>query len=114
MKVSVKYNDAVGSAAADFEDGVSLASFLKSNSINTEELRENPIGLQVDLASLSCFAVRVICKKQDNSLVAYSFNLEFDKFFAIFKRFQMIISDRAYSSDLANVDHSDIETVHVN
>lgn len=113
MKASVKYNDAVGNVAADFEDGYDLASFLKANSINTEELGVTPIGVHVGLSSLSHFAVKVVCKKQDNSLAAYTFNLEFRKFFAIFKRFQMMLSDRAYSSFLANSDVDKVETIPV-
>lgn len=114
MRASVKYNEMVGSAAADFEDGLDLAAFLKNNSIDSKELGIQPVGVQIDLASLSHFTARVICKKQDNSLVAYSFNLEFEKFFAIFKRFKMIISDRVYSSYLTNVEEDDIETILVN
>lgn len=95
LKASTQYNDYIGTAAADCSDRFSLKEYLKKKGLDTA--RYTPVGAEFYSGEDNYFSVRFICKdskKSENKLVTVEFEKTImkDEFFAIFKRFNVIIT----------------------
>jgi len=100
MKASVQYDDYLGSSAADISDHTTLNTFIESRGVSIE--RYNAIGAQFYAGYSDFFTASIICEDKDLStedkkhIVSISFENELtkDEFFELFKRFNVIISQR--------------------
>ena len=100
MKANVQYNDFKGSAAADIADHWNLEDFLKSKGFDTERFR--PIGANFYSGYSSFFSASIICvdkkksteEKEHLTSIGLNNELTRDEFFDLFKRFNVIITNR--------------------
>jgi len=100
MKASVQYNDFKGTAAADISDFSNLNDFLKSRGVDTE--RYNAIGADFYAGYSDFFSASIICVDNERSTeekkyivnIGFERELTKDEFFDLFKRFNVIISQR--------------------
>jgi hypothetical protein len=100
MKVTVQYNDFIGTAAADISDHTDLNKFLASRGIDTD--RYEAIGASFYYGYSDFFSASIICidrqqsTKSNKFITKISFEDEFDReeFFDLFKRFNVVISTK--------------------
>lgn len=108
MKATVQYNDYIGTAAADISDHTDLNKYLASRGIDTD--RYEAIGVSFYTRYNDFFSASFICidrKKSTQSnqfIIKINFETEFDKdeFFALFKRFKIVIATK-------HLNYSEIE-----
>ncbi|MCF6133456.1 hypothetical protein [Flavobacterium wongokense] len=98
MKASVQYDDFVGTAAADISDHTNLKKFLEAKNVDTE--RYQAIGVSFYCGYSRFFSASVICIDNEQStaenkyIVKMGFDIDKDEFFNLFKRFNVIISQK--------------------
>ncbi|WP_455971961.1 hypothetical protein [Bacteroides congonensis] len=101
MKAKVKYNDFVGSAAADIGDNVdNLNNFLEAKGIDTS--RYNAVGMSFYCSYDSEGNISVICKDKefDNQLVELRlYGLSSKDFFNLFKRLEVLVHETGYENE---------------
>ena len=97
MKAEVQYNDFVGTAAADISDWLSLGEYLKIKGVDTE--RYEPIGAEF-FNGEGYFGACIICKDNQSAELNKAVKISFEKglnkeeFFTLFKRFNVIITEK--------------------
>jgi len=105
MKAKVKYNDFIGTAAADIGDQNQINVFLKSKNVDVERYR--PIGAILNSTYNSSFGAMIICVDKDKSISEspYIISVHFgesefsrDDFFDLFKRFHLVVSEKGYQN----------------
>lgn len=100
MKASVQYNDFKGTSAADISDHTTLKKFIENRGVDTE--RYKAIGAEFYAGYSDFFTASVICEDNELStdekkfIVSISFENELtkDDFFELFKRFNVVITER--------------------
>lgn len=100
MKASVQYNDFQGSAAADISDHTTLKKFIENRGVNIEKYKA--IGAKFYAGYSDFFTASIICEDTELSteekkyIVSIDFENELtkDEFFELFKRFNVIITER--------------------
>ncbi len=96
MKASTKYNDYVGTAAADQSDHFFLSDYLQKRGVDIE--RYEPIGVEFFYGEGNYFHCYFICKdnQRDTPNTAVKIRFEstdtFEEFFSIFKRFNVMVT----------------------
>ena len=98
MKASVKYNDFIGTSAADISDHTNLDKFLASRGVDTD--RYEAIGASFRADYEHYFYPGIICIDKEKSangkthIVKIEFEAEFskDEFLSLFKRLSVVIS----------------------
>lgn len=101
MKAKVKYNDFVGSVAADIGDNVdNLNNFLEAKGIDTN--RYYAVGMSFHCSYDSEGDVSVICKDKelDNQLVELRlYGLSNKDFFNLFERLEVLVHEPGYENE---------------
>lgn len=110
MKANVQHHDFFGSAAADISDHTDLQKFLESRGVDTTRFKAVGAGFYNGYeASFSGF---IICKDNQKStedrdqLIRLNFEKEItrDEFFSLFKRFEVLITSKHGSYEIAEVN----------
>lgn len=110
MKASVQYNDFQGSSAADISDHTTLNKFIETRGVNTE--RYKSIGAKFYAGYSDFFTASIICEDTELSteekkyIVSIGFENELtkDEFFELFKRFNVVISQRFEGYENLEID----------
>lgn len=95
MKADVQYNDFIGTAAADASDHITLKDYLEKKGVDVE--RYEPIGAKFYSGERSFYG-HIVCKDHQDERENYAVKISFEKgltcdeFFALFKRFEVIIT----------------------
>lgn len=92
MKATVKYNDYVGSTAADISDFITLEKYLEE--IDVDIKRYHPIGVNFFTSYGDGCNVSIICEDttNGNSLVELRLDeMSISDFFSLFKRLEVIL-----------------------
>ena len=100
MKAEVQYNDFIGTAAADISDFTNLNDFLKSRGVNTERFKA--IGAHFYNGYSNFFSASIICIDREHTTsekkhivnIGFENDLHKDEFFDLFKRFNVLITQR--------------------
>jgi len=116
VKAETKYNDFIGTAAADHGDINNIYTFLKSKNVDIE--RYSPIGVTFG-SSYNSFEAMIYCVDKDKStsekpyiVSVYFGSSEFlrDDFFNLFKCFRVVVSEKIYEESKVDekVDFRDL------
>lgn len=121
MKASTKYNDFIGTAAADISSFTNFNKLLEDHKVDTA--RYEPIGIRLfhgdNTANESDdFFIQVICidkeksTDKNNFIVAIGFDNEitYKDFFRLFKRFEVLVTSNHKDSLFQSFDIN--EEVH--
>lgn len=96
MKAEVQYNDFTGTAAADISDHTNLKRFIEKKGIDVENYEA--FGASFYSSYSDFFTASIICrdlsKTEKPYIVEFNFNLTKDEFFKLFKRFNVIITEK--------------------
>lgn len=95
MKAKVKYNDYVGTAAADFADMMTLTGYLKSKGLDVD--RYEPIGVRFCFGEGGLFVVYFLCVDRNiknRKVVAIRFEdgISKEEMLNLFKRLEVILT----------------------
>jgi hypothetical protein len=110
MIASVQYNDFIGTSAADISDHTNLNEFLASRGVDTA--RYDAVGASFYAGYSNYFSASIICVDREQStenkryIVKIGFEVEIDKdeFFELFKRFNVVISDKYEGTQNLEID----------
>jgi len=103
MKAETKYNDFIGTAAADRGDINDIHTFFKSKNVDVERYR--PIGVTFGFSYKDSFEAMIYCvdKNKSTNEKPYIISVYFgeskfskDDFFNLFKRFSVVVSEKIY------------------
>ena len=100
MKATTKYNDLIGTSAADISDNISFKDFLASRNVDTD--RFEAIGAKFFSGYNNYFSVYIICidkaksTEKNKHIVELTFeeNFGLNEFFNLFKRFEVVVSQK--------------------
>jgi hypothetical protein len=96
MKAEVQYNDFIGTAAADISDHADLNKFLEKKGIDTETYES--FGASFYSGYSDFFSASIICRDKSKSdkpyIVEFNFDITKDEFFELFKRFNVVITEK--------------------
>lgn len=112
MKANVQYNDFKGTAAADISDFSNLNNFLNSQGVDIE--RYNAIGAYFYSGYSDFFSASIICVDNERSTeekkyivkIGFEKELSKDEFFDLFKRFNVIITQRFGGYESKDIDET--------
>jgi uncharacterized protein YjbK len=115
MKADVSYNDFRGTAAADISDHTDLTEFLTEQGVDTK--RYKPIGVSFYAGYEDFFSVGFLCRDAERSTddkdyivkMGFENDLSKDDFFALFKRFNVVVMFKHDNYGQMNREYADEE-----
>lgn len=110
MKAETQYNDYVGTVAADISDHIDLNQFISKRGVSTE--RYEAIGARFYSSCIGGSSASIICIDKVQSIddkkhiiqLDFEQKLDKEKFFSLFKRFELIISSYGKYQDYEIVE----------